>query len=145
MTTLARINKGATLHMGTVANTLTPIAEIIDITDVGFTKDLENATTHDSGDAEEYISGGTYDTTEVTLQVHLIAGSTDDLRLIAAAVAIGDAAIRYFKTEPKAATGVKAKTFAGFVTSYVPDSKPTKGKQTATIKIKPTGAVTQAA
>lgn len=145
MTTAARINKGATLKMGTTAMALTAIAEILDLQDTGITKELENATTHDSGDAEEYIAGGTYDTTEITLQIHLIAGSTDDLAFTTAAQAVGSSAIRYFETAPKAATGVKARTFAGFVTSYVPDGKPVKGKQTATIKIKPTGAVTQAA
>lgn len=145
MTTAAKINKGATLHMGTVANTLTPVAEILDITEPGFTKDLENVTSHDSGDAEEYIGGGTYDTTEMTIQTHYIAGSTDDLRLLTAVQAVGDASIRYFKTEPKGASAVKARTFAGHVTAYGPDAKPTKGKQTATIKIKPTGAITQAA
>lgn len=143
MTTAARISKGAKLYMGVAADTLTVVGEILDITEPGFTRDVQNATTHDSGDAEEYIAEGVYDTSEVTITTHYIAGSTDDTRLLAAVQAVGAGAIRYWKTQPKAATGTYDRTFAGFVTGYSFDSKPVKGKQTCQITIKPTGVVTQ--
>ena len=144
MTTAARISKGAKLFMGT-ANALVEISEILDINEPGFEKELENVTSHDSGDAEEYIAGGTYDTTEMTYELHYIAGSANDTSLLAAALAVGPGAIRYFKTQPKAATGTHDRTFAGFVTRYTPGSKGTKGKQTCSVTIKPTGAITQGA
>ena len=58
-------------------------------------------------------------------------------------VAVGAGAIRYFKTQPKAATGTYDRTFAGFVTGYTYDSKATKGKQMCQVTIKPTGVITQ--
>lgn len=145
MTTAARINKGATLSMGTAAIALTAIGEILDIKEPGFTRELIDVTTHDSGDAVEYIAEGVYDTTEISVTLHYVAGSAADLALLAATQAVGETALRYFSLTPKAAVGTKLRTFAGFVTAYEPDSKPVRGKQTATVTIKATGAITQAA
>ncbi len=145
MTTAARINKGAKLFMGTAAESLTALGEILDITEPGFTREVIDATTHDSGDAAEYIAEGVYDTTEMTVTLHYVAGSTNDDALIAAVQAVGTSAVRYFKTQPKAATGTEDRTFAGFVTALNFDSKPVRGKQTCQVTIKPTGAITQGA
>ena len=145
MTGLAKNSKGAQWFMGTVADTLTQMGELLDITEPGFESELQNATTHDSGDAEEYIAEGTYNNTPMVIEGHYIAGSAEDVLILAAVTAVGPSKKRFFKTRPKAATGTYDRTFAGFVTNYTFQAKPVKGKQMYQVTVQPTGVVTQGA
>lgn len=143
MTTAAKTNFGAELHMGASGGSLTKIAELISVNPPKRTRGTIDVTTHDSpAGAMEFITEGIYDPGEVTGQINYIAGSAGDDSMIAA---VTDGVIRDFKMVAKAATGTEELEFSGFVTNYGADEMPVTGKQVASFSIKVSGPITQAA
>lgn len=141
MTTAAKTAFGAELWMGPAGGTLVKLAELLSVTPPKTTRELMDATSHDSAaGAMEQIASGVYDPGEVTARFNYIAGSTDDLALLAAST---DGVKRDFKVVVKSSASTKNRTFSGFVTEYGADDLPVSGKQEATVTIKVTGAVTQ--
>ena len=141
MTVAARTAKGVSLFMGDAAGTVTVVAELLEVDLPGIEGDVIDVTTHDSGAAMEYIPEATYKVPPISGKLHYIAGSTDDLRLIAACT---PPTLKYFKITPKKSTGTQDQTFAGYLTEYKPTGLGVTGKQEATFTIQPTGAVTRA-
>lgn len=132
---------GATLSLATTGGTLTAVAALTNITAPSLTREAIDATTHDSpSGAAEYIADGVYNVGEIQIEGNLIAGSTDDDRLIAA---LTGATLQDFEIEIKAATGTKAWTGSAILTSYDPGELPVKGaKQTFKATLQPTGPIT---
>jgi hypothetical protein len=144
MTTSAKTNFGAAIWMA--ADGVTPlvkVAELINVTPPTRSREMIDATTHDSASAaQEFIAEGIYDPGEVTGQINYIAGSAGDDAFITAVTGGG---LHDFKIVAKASTGTEDITFSGYVTSYGVDDLPTNGKQTASFTIKVSGAISQAA
>lgn len=120
----------------------TAVAELIDFDPPKPARGTIDATTHDSAaGAEEVIVEGTYDPGELSLTVNYIARSAGDLAMT---LAFTGATLQNCKMQVKTATGTEDWTFQGYVTSYGPDSQPVKGKQTAGLALKVSGAITKA-
>lgn len=133
---------GAVLKIDTAGGTPSAVANLTSITPPSFSREAIDATTHDSASGvAEYIPDGVLETGEIKMEGNLIAGSTDDDRLIAA-VAAGT--LLDWEIEIKAATGMK--TWSGsdaFLTEYTVGDLPLKGgKQTFTATLKVNGAIT---
>jgi len=144
MTTAAKITFGNKIFIAAAPTAPTTIvAEVLSITPPKQTREMQDATTHDSvAGAEEVIPEGTYNPGEIEVQMHYIAGSTADTAFIAA---LTSGALQNLKIHAKSAAGFEAMTCSGYVTSYGPDEFPVKGKQAATAMIKISGAQTRAA
>lgn len=143
MTTAAKKNFGNTFWMAAHLSPVVKIAELLSIDPPVMSRDMIDATSHDSaGGAEEVIAEGTYDPGEIKGQMHYIAGSTGDDAMIAA---LAGGTLMDFKIVVKAAAGTEDMTGSGYVTSYGPDGMATKGKQTAAFSLKVSGGITQAA
>jgi hypothetical protein len=140
MTVAAKTAKGLKLYMGDAAGTTTLVAELIECDLPGFEADVLDVTTHDSPAAEEYIAEGTYKVPAISGKIHYIAGSPDDARMIAACT---PPTLKYFKLQPKSATGTQDQVFAGFLIEYKPTGLGVKGKQEASFTIQPSGVVTR--
>lgn len=143
MTTAAKINFGAELWMGPAGGTLVQIAELLSVTPPKRSREVIDATTHDSaGGAQEFIGSGIYDPGMINGQVHYIAGSAGDDAWVAA---ITDGELRDFKVVVKSSADTEDLTFSGFVTEYGPDDMPIEGKQAASFSVKVSGEIVQAA
>lgn len=141
MTTAAKTNFGAEFWMGPSLGVLVKVAELLSVDPPKRKRETIDVTTHDSpAGAMQFNTSGLYDAGEVSGQVNYIAGSTDDLALIAA---VTDGVIRDFKIVVKSAAGTKNQTFSGFLTEYGPDAMPVDGKQQANFALKVSGAITQ--
>lgn len=132
---------GTTLKLGTSGGALTAVANLTNITASGFSRDTIDVTTHDTaGGAAEYIADGVYDAGEITCEGNLIAGSTDDDRLIAAMVG---GTLQDWEIDFKADTGTKTWVGSAIITAYTPGDLPVKGgKQSFSLTMKVTGAIT---
>ena len=142
---MAKNTYGIPFRVGTAGGALTAVALLTNIDAPGFSRDAIDATTHDSaGGVAEYIPDGVLDITEIQIEGDLIAGSTDDDRLIAAIVA---GTLLDWEIDFKAASGTKTWSGAdGFLTEYKPGPAPVKGaKQTFTATLRPSGPITVAA
>ena len=140
MTTAAKTAFGTELWMGPAGGMLLMVAELRNVNPPKTTRELLDATTHDStAGAKEMIAAGTYDPGEVSGSINYIADSTDDVAFIAAATG---GARHDFKVVLKKATGTKDRLFSGFVTEYGADDMPVDGLQTASFSIKVSGPVT---
>jgi hypothetical protein len=143
MTTAAKVTFANKVYMDpapTAAATL--VAELLSITPPKQSRGMIDATTHDSiGGAEEVISEGTYDPGTMTLSVNYIARTVGD---IAMTLSMTSGALQNIKLLVKTATGFESWTFSGYVTEYGPDDMPVKGKQTASLTLKVSGAITKA-
>lgn len=138
----ARTALGATISMGPHGGSLTALAEVLSITPNQISRETIPASTLSTSGGMEYIAAGLYDAGEIQVSMHYIAGSTTDDALIAA---VTDGALRDFEIVVKAATGTEDLARSGYVTSYGPDGLEIDGKQTATVTIKLSGDVSQAA
>lgn len=143
MTTAAKTTFGTKVYMDaapTAAATL--IGELLTVTPPKMSRATIDATSHDSvAGAEEVIAEGTYDPGQMPLTVNYIARSAADLAMTAA---MTGGALQNVKVQVKTAAGVENWTFSGIVTDYGPDDMPVKGKQTATMTLKVSGAITKA-
>lgn len=143
MTTSAKTNFGAELHMVATGGSLAQVSELLSVTPPNQTREVIDATSHDSSaGAMEFLAEGIYDAGEISGQVNYIAGSTDDDAFLAAVTGGG---LYDFKIVLKASSSTEDITFSGYVTAYGPDDVPVGGKQTASFTVKISGAVSQAA
>ena len=144
MTVAAKTTFGNRVFMNAApAPAATAVAELLDFDPPKGSREMEDATSHDSpAGAMEFIPAGTYDPGEMSLTVNYIADSIGDQAMTAAMTGGGlqNMGIRF-----KAADGFQAWTFQAYVTGYGPDAQPVRGKQTATLSLKVTGAITKAA
>lgn len=141
--TTAKNTFGAQLWMGPAGGSIVKLAELLTFTAPRITRDVEDATNHDSpGGAEEFISNGVYNSGEIPFQGHYVAGSTLDDALRTASTT---GALQDIKLVPKAATGTEDLEGSGYIIDYGPDEFPVKGKQTFSGTLKLTGPTTQAA
>ena len=141
MTTAAKTNFGAEFWMGPNGGTLIKLAELLSVDPPKRSRETMDVTTHDSpAGAQQFITAGVYDPGEISGAVNYIAGSSDDLAMIAA---ITDGVIRDFRIVVKSAAGTKNQTFSGFLTEYGPDALPVDGKQQASFGIKVSGPIAQ--
>lgn len=141
MTAAAKNSFGAKFYMA--ADGITPlvlVAELLTIAPPQLERGMQDATTHDGGQAEEFIPEGVYNAGEVSGSMHYIAGSAGDDAMLAALTGGG---LMDCKVVLKAATGTEDLTFSGYVSSYGPDEMEIKGKQVASFTVKLTGAITQ--
>lgn len=141
MTTAAKTSFGAEFWMGPSGGMLVKVAELLTVNPPKRSRQLEDATTHDSAEgAQEFIAQGIYDPGEITGQTHYIAGSAGDDAMIAA---VTDGVIRDWKIVAKSASDTEDMEGSGFVTEYGPDELPVQGKQAASWTIKVSGPITQ--
>lgn len=140
MTVAAKLSKGAELWLCPSGGTLVLVAELLSVDPPKKTRDTIEVTTHDSGQAMEYLSDGVYDGGEINAQVHYIAATAGDTAML---TAMTTGAKQDWKIVVKNAATTTAITGSGYLTVYGPDGLSVKGKQTAAISLKVTGAATQ--
>lgn len=134
---------GVVLKLGASDPPSTTLTNVTSVSPPRPSRDALDATTHASaGGAMEYIPDGVYDPGEMVVTMNYVAEDANDDACIAALAA---SAPYYFSHTVNAASGSATRDFMGVVTSYGPDELPVKGKQTATMTIKVSGPVAQAA
>lgn len=143
MTTAAKISFGAELWLGPAGGTLVKVAELLEVEPPKRTREFEDATTHDSPEgAAEVIPHGIYKLSDINATTHYIAGSAGD-----------DAMIGYsegtdmvdWKIVAKGTSDTEDLEGSGYVAEYGPNTFQIQGKQTASIRITPSGPMTQGA
>lgn len=140
---MAKPTYGVVLKMGSSSPPSTTLTNVVSVTPPKFTRDSVDVTNHGSaGGAMEAIADGVYDPGEMTVSLLYVAGDANDDACIAAFLA---STPYYFTHTVNAASGTESRAFMGVVTEYGVDELTVKGKQTATLKIKVTGTVSQAA
>lgn len=143
MTTAAKTAFGAELWLGPAGGTLVKVAELLSVTPPTRSREMIDATTHDStGGAQEFIAEGIYDPGEIAFQGNYIAGSSGDDAMV---TAVTDGVLRDWKIVAKSAADTEDMEGSGFLNSYGVDDLPTNGKQTFSGAIKVSGPITQAA
>lgn len=144
MTVAAKTAFGAKVFMDPAPTAAaTAVAELLSVTPPKQSRDMIDATTHDSpAGAEEVIVEGTYDPGVLQLSMNYIAGSAGDTAMT---LAMTGGALQNVRLQVKTAAGLQNWTFSGYVTEYGPDDLPVKGKQTSTMSLKVSGAITKAA
>lgn len=139
MTTEAKITFGNELWMAPHGQALSKIAELRTISPPKPSRDMNDATTHDSPEgAMEFIPSGVYDPGTLPFSINHIAGSDDDLAFDEAATT---AEFMDFKVVLKKASGTEDYLFSGYVTTYGPDDQPVNGIQTASGTVRVSGPV----
>jgi hypothetical protein len=139
----AKPSFGVVLKMGSSSPPSITLTNVVSVTPPKFARDAVDSTHHgSSGGAMEAIPDGVYDPGEMTVTLNYVAGDANDDACIAAFTA---GTLYYFTHTVNAATGTESRSFTGVVTEYGPDELPVKGKQTAAMKIKVSGPVTQGA
>lgn len=134
---------GVVLKMGASDPPGTTLTNVTSVSPPRRSRDALDATHHGStGGAMEFIPDGVYDPGEMTVTMNYIAGDANDEACIAALAA---STAYYFSHTVNAASGSETRDFMGVVTSYGPEELSVKGKQTATMTIKVSGPVDQAA
>lgn len=120
---------------------LAKVAELLSVTPPERTRGTFETTAHDTtGGAKTFDAEALLDPGEISAQMHWVLGSTEDTTL-AAWMAAGD--VRTWRIVAKKASGTGQFNGSGILTSYAPDGLEIEGKQTATITIKCSGAITQ--
>lgn len=143
MTARAKPTFGTVFKMGPAGGTLVAIPRVPTLTPPQMTRDPLDATAHDSASgAMEFIGDGVFDPGELSISMNYIGGDATDDLFIAAML---DGELRDFSYTVKAGTGTETLEFSGVVTLYGPDELPVKGKQTATLTVKVSGPIAQAA
>lgn len=133
---------GVVFKMGTTSTPNTTIADVLEVGPPKISRDAVDVTTHGSaGGAMEAIPDGVYDPGELTVQMLFTAASASDTAIL---TAFSAGSLYYFQWTAKGASATKTFTTQGVITEYGPDALPVKGKQTASMKIKLSGAVTVA-
>jgi len=133
---------GAELWVDNSGGTLTQIGELLSITLPSLTRATLDTTNHATTNGiQTFIGSGIADPGELSATIHYVPGSASD-DLLLEAVASGT--VRSFKGVANASSGQEGVAGEGIVTGYAPDSLEIDGKQTATVTIKASGALTQA-
>lgn len=128
---------GATISVGGSA-----LAEVTAIGIPALTAEVIDVTTHGSTNRWRQFVRGLRDAAEFTVTMKYTAGSATDDACIAAITSDTAVAVEIVA---KAASGTEDLTFNAFGTSYEVNDLEIDSDQTATLTLKPTGAVTQAA
>ncbi|WP_408585916.1 phage tail tube protein [Novosphingobium sp.] len=138
----AKPSFGCVVKIGSTSTPSTTLTNVIEVSPPKATRDAVDATVHDSaGGAMEFIADGVYDPGDLQITMNYIAGDTNDVACLAALAATGD---YYFQFSATGSTGTKTFTSKGVVTSYGPETRGVKGKQTATMSVKLSGPMTVA-
>lgn len=138
----AKPNFGVVVKLGPTSTPSTTLTNVIEVGPPKPSRDAVDATVHDSaGGAMEFIADGVYDPGTLDISMNYIAGDANDTACLAALAATGD---YYFQFTAAGASATKTFTSKGVVIEYGADPKPVKGKQTATMKVKLSGAMTVA-
>lgn len=133
---------GVVFKIGTTSTPSTTIADVFEVNPPKMSREAIDVTTHDSaGGAMQFIPDGSYDPGELTVQMLYTAASASDTAI---QTAFSAGTNYYFQWTAKGASDTKTFTTQGVITEYGPDALPVKGKQTATMKVKRSGAVTVA-
>jgi len=136
-------NKGAELWLGTAANAMTKVANLTSVTPPSKSRTTLDATVHDSPeDADEVITDGIVTSSEISATIDYEAGSDGDTKLDEA---VTTGALQFFRVVTKTTAGKRQRSGKGYVLTYSVDAQPVRGKQTATVTIKPTGPITSGA
>lgn len=138
----AKTALGAKLWMGASVGTLAQLAEVLSITPPQPSRETIAASTLATTGGMEFIAAGLYDAGEISAQLHYIAGDTTDDALVAARDA---GSLQVFRITVKGASATEDLTFEGYITTYGPDGLEIDGKQTASLTVKISGDLTQAA
>jgi len=140
---MAATNFGIVFKIGPTSTPATTLAEVFEISSPKQSRDAIDVTTHASaGGVMEYIADPLYEPGDLTVSMNYMATSATDTAILAALAA---SANYYFQWTAKTAAGAtKTFTTQGIVVEYGQDPQPLKGKQTATMKVKLSGAVTVA-
>lgn len=139
MANTARIGSGAVLSMGTAANSLTALDELIALTLPNPQIEEKEATHYGSGGIREYIAG-MLNNGDGTFDFNYNAGNATDVAIRAA---LSDRAIRYYKIAIP--DGTTAWEFTGaFIVKGWERSVPMDDRMTAKMTVRFTGAVTEA-
>lgn len=132
---------GAELWVDNSGGTLTQIAEVLSVTPPSLTRATLDTTHHATASGiQTFIGSGIADPGEISATIHYVAGSASDDLLLEA---VGAGTARSFKVVVNAASGQEAISGDVIVTGYAPDSSEIDGKQTATVTMKVSGALTQ--
>lgn len=143
MTQEALTTKGIELWLAPAGGTLVKVAELINCNPPSITRDTIDVTTHDSsGDASEFVSDGVYERGDIKADIHYIPGSAGDTAII---LALTTGALQDVKIVVKSAGGAEKLEGAALVTEYAPATMEVKGKQMASLTLKPSGVWTQQA
>lgn len=134
---MAQAAFGATVSVGG-----TSLAEVTAIGVPSLTGEVIDVSTHGSTNRWREFIRGMRDAGEFTVTMQYTAGSTTDDACIAAITA--DTATAVVITAA-AASGTETFTISAFGTSYDVNDLEPDGSQTASLTLKPTGSVTQAA
>lgn len=126
----------------TVSIAATALAEVTNIGVPERSADVIEVTSHDSTDGHREYIRGLRDAGEITITMLYVAGSASDDACIAAVDSDDVVAVEIVA---KAATGTEDITFNALATGYKPNALKPGEAQTATLTLKPTGAVGQAA
>lgn len=133
---------GAELWVDNSGGTLTQIGEVVAVTPPALSRGTIDTTHHATASGiMTFIGSGVADPGEVSATINYVAGSASDDLLLEAAQS---GTVRSFKVVVNAASGQEGISGEGIVTGYTPDSSAVDGKQTATVTIKASGALTQA-
>jgi len=134
---MAQSSFGATISVGGVAFT-----EVTSIGVPSLTGEVIDVSTHGSVNRWREFIRGMRDAGEISVTMKYAAGSTIDDACVAAINADVGTAISLVA---KAASGTETITFSAFGTDYSVNDLEIDNDQTATLTLKPTGAITQAA
>jgi hypothetical protein len=118
---------------------------LAEVTNVGLPNSevaLEDATHHGSTGAQREHIPTLIEIADLEVEMNMVPGSTTDTTC---ETAVASRALYYWKITVPAATGTWTYSGQGYVTGYDKSGAVVDGKMTATIKIKPQGAVTRAA
>lgn len=134
---MAQSSFGATISVGGVAFT-----EVTSIGIPSLTGEVIDVSTHGSTNRWREFIRGMRDAGEISVTMKYTAGSAIDDACIAAITADVGTAISLVA---KAASGTETITFSAFGTDYSVNDLEIDNDQTATLTLKPTGQITQAA
>lgn len=134
---MAKSAFGATLSLGGAA-----LSEITSIGVPTLSGEVIDVSTHGSTNRWREFIRGMRDAGEFSVTMKYTAGSTDDDACIAAITSDSATAV---VIQAAAASGTEDLTISAFGTSYEVNDLEPDGDQTATLTLKPTGSVTQAA
>lgn len=135
-------SNGTLLQAGdgaTPTEAFTTIAEVLDISGPSLSLETEDVTSHDSGGNAEYI-GTILDGGEVSFEINYIPGNATHNATAGLLKTMTDKAVRNFKLVFPTASPVTWQ-FTALVTGFEP-AAPAKGKLTASVTLKVTGAPT---
>lgn len=141
---MAKSGFGAKFQLSATAITGSS-GELVEVTSVGFPNsevELIEATHHQSTGGQREHVAGLIDIGEMAVEMNLVPGSTTDTT---AETAVASRALYYWKLTVPAGTGTWTYSGQGYVVGYDKGDAVVDEKLSATVRIKPQGAVTRAA